>query len=723
MNREQRAHLRRLLELHRAHLRELELQAAKFGDLHAPTHILLQIAEYQHKIAEIEDQMKPRLPHNNLPPRDYDRFVGRQHELADLQRLLNPRSRAFVVTIDGIGGIGKSALALEVAHILCETYDSLPEHERFAAIVWVSAKRSYLTADGILERRQSFRALDDLYATIAQVLDYQAITRARIEDQHAIVEQVLGEQRTLLILDNLETVDDDALMVFLRELPNPTKAIVTTRHRIDVAYPIRLSGMPHADALLLCQQEAARKQVALSAEEQEQLWQRTGGVPLAIVWSIGLMGLGGSVESVLRRLSQGQSDIARFCFEASITQIRGRDAHTLLLALSLFTDDANRAALGVVAGLGEDEFGRDRGLEELLTLSLINKDGERFSILPLTQGYIQAETLHDPAWNDAAIQRWIDYYDQFVNELSGWSVNWRGHEQVERELANIFGVFHHLVATLTYVRVGEREQAIAQESIPQAKKLLRIFDRVGRTCRLRGHWTLIETEVETALRISRTINSPVSGWLYYLMARISFFRGDIERAKTQAQEMLIIAELYGDENKLCRAQLWLGLVALNQAQLDQANRLLMQAWESATRSGKSNGYSLILAGQAQIAVQRGNMAAAMDLYQQAIQIERQRNDLPKLALLLLSIGQLFLRLADLNLARQYFNESLQFSQECGWAQGQGEAALGLASIDLALNRIASAEKQTQQALSLFRRLGMKREQAAAEALLVRIANA
>src|SRR5258706_2920624 len=100
--------------------------------------------------------------------------------------------------------------------------------------------------------------------------------------------------------------------------------------------------MPEADALALIQQEAVRKEVALTEQEQADLWQRSGGVPLAIVWSIGLMGLGGSVESVLRRLGQGQSDIARFCFAESVAQIRWRHAPQLLLAVSLFPFDASR---------------------------------------------------------------------------------------------------------------------------------------------------------------------------------------------------------------------------------------------------------------------------------------------------------------------------------------------------------------------------------------------
>lgn len=102
----------------------------------------------------------------------------------------------------------------------------------------------------------------------------------------------LIQQRTLLIVDNLETVDDEAVMDFLRELPAPTKAIVTTRHRIDVAYPVRLVGMPWEDAQALIEQECEKKGVTLDAQDAERLFDRTGGVPLAIVWSVGLMGLG-----------------------------------------------------------------------------------------------------------------------------------------------------------------------------------------------------------------------------------------------------------------------------------------------------------------------------------------------------------------------------------------------------------------------------------------------
>jgi hypothetical protein len=47
-------------------------------------------------------------PWHNLPQRSYARFVGRKEELEKLTQLLlpSPRSRQFLVTLDGIGGVG-----------------------------------------------------------------------------------------------------------------------------------------------------------------------------------------------------------------------------------------------------------------------------------------------------------------------------------------------------------------------------------------------------------------------------------------------------------------------------------------------------------------------------------------------------------------------------------------------------------------------------------------
>lgn len=348
-------------------------------------------------------------PWHNLPQRSYTRFVGRQAELERLTQLLlpHPRSRHFVVTLDGIGGVGKSALALELAYRYRDGYAALPAGERFDAIVWVSAKRTLLTAGGIQQRQQTFNTLSDLYREIATVLEHPAIPQADAAQQRGLVERILAAQRTLLIVDNLETVDDEELLSFLREIPDPTKVIVTTRHRIDIAYAIRLSGMPEPDARALMMVEVTRKGVELPTAAESDLYRRSGGIPLAIVWSIGLMSLGHSVELVLRRLGSGHSDIARFCFAESVERIRRRDAYRLLLALALFERSVSRQMLGEVAGLGDDVVGRDDGLAELLQLSLIEQQGDRFKLLPLTHSFALEELARRSELEQELRERWV----------------------------------------------------------------------------------------------------------------------------------------------------------------------------------------------------------------------------------------------------------------------------------------------------------------------------
>ena len=109
-------------------------------------------------------------PYHNLPRPTYTQFIGRDEELAWLRQRLSPLDRAWQIAITGIGGVGKSALALAIAHEYRQRYDELSPEERFEAIVWVSAKEEVLTTFG-RERanvpEQVLHTLEDVYTAIA----------------------------------------------------------------------------------------------------------------------------------------------------------------------------------------------------------------------------------------------------------------------------------------------------------------------------------------------------------------------------------------------------------------------------------------------------------------------------------------------------------------------------------------------------------------------------
>ena len=335
-----------------------------------------------------------------------------------VEKILSHRHRLGVVCLTGIGGVGKTALALEIAHRQFEKHTRQLPEERFEAIVWVTAKQAELLPAGIMARNPTFTDLSDVYRAISEVLEQPAITRKiTLADREVIVAQTLAEHRILLVLDNLEDIDDPALMVFLRDLPAPSKAIVTTRHRIDVAVPIQVHSFNDNEARELIRIESQRHNLNLTPEQEEKLLLRIGYLPLAIVRTLGRMAWRESnVEAELRQLGFLTNDIYDFCFKRSISLIQGSDAYRLFAALALFTS-TTRDALGYVAGFYDAVLDRDEGLSKLEILSLVNKEDTRFSLEPLTKNKAIEELTADPLFENEARERQVEWYKQLSLQI------------------------------------------------------------------------------------------------------------------------------------------------------------------------------------------------------------------------------------------------------------------------------------------------------------------
>lgn len=355
----------------------------------------------------------------NLPRRQYNRLIGRDSELAEIRNFLSPRHRVGVVCISGGGGVGKTALALEVAHLCYE--HSQPSDERFDAIIWVTAKQVELLPAGRIQRQPTFTDLDSIYRAIADLLDIPVIFRAATQsEKNILIARLLAEKRILLMLDNLEDVDAPELMVFLRDLPAPSKAVVTTRHRIDVAVPIYLHSLDDPTACELVRMESESHNLTISEDRIQTLLRRTGGLPLAIIRTIARMAWRGSnVETELQHLDDPNNEIYDFCFSKTIALIQPGDAVFLFMSLAIFATDVNREALGFVAGFGNDILTRDEGLSDLEVLSLCNKNQDCFGIEPLTRTQALRELSTHPDFEVEARERWVKWYLNFTARYGG----------------------------------------------------------------------------------------------------------------------------------------------------------------------------------------------------------------------------------------------------------------------------------------------------------------
>jgi tetratricopeptide (TPR) repeat protein len=645
---------------------------------------------------------KPKVYHN-LPQPDYVHFVGREAELAKLRSLLSPDERAWVVVINGIGGIGKSSLALEIAHEYLNCVDQLPEQERFKAIVWTSAKALTLTADGPAPRQQITHTLSDIYTAMAMALQREDITHARPEEQTALIRQALIQQRTLLIIDNMETIDDDKVNAFLRELPVPTKSIVTTRHRIDVAYPMSLVGMESKDAHALIAQECLKKNVELNEHDTQHLYDRTGGVPLALVWSIAQMGYGYSVSAVLTRLGLPNDDVAQFCFEAAVASIRDSPAYQLLLALSLFATDASRDALGEIAAL--PELDRDDGLVMLEKLSLISKSGRRFRMLPLTQIYSRAQLANESNTELKLRDRWL----QWLLDLLSDTVTWQAQkfEAVRPDLQNIMAAIEHCS------QVGDWETC--RTLVQRADMHLW---HMGTLNSLENYYYLI---VENAVQQEQP---RVQAQFLRRLANLHELRDELDKAQDEATRAVSLDIVHGEEKELVRALYNLSAVQLKNGQYDSARQSAETACELAMKQGDLRHAVRNQCQLAKIAICEGNMDSADGILtaalQQADQFEKTGDDDWILSTLYRLMGEVAVSRRDYQSAERYYQLGLDAARGLGMRTMEIRAMCRMAELAAVTGDTIQARAMARAASELCTRFGMEKESATMKDLLERM---
>jgi NB-ARC domain len=386
------------------------------------------------------------IPHN-LPSPTYTEFIGREADMKKLLKRLSPVHGAHMITVHGIGGVGKTALVLAAAYLClkasCENYGIAP---KFDAIIFTSAKQQELLTNEIIPMQHGQRNLREIFREIAHALSDLTIIQSPPNEQRDHVRQILSQQRTLLIVDNMETIDDRSEVIeFLYNLPICVKVVITTREKIALL-PISLQNLTLEDGLQLIQQQAEDKSTNINEDDSRVLYERTGGVPLAIVYAIGQVSSGYSLNSVLERLASASGDVARFCFKQSVQGVRGQPAHKLLMSLAIFPNFPVQIAVAEVSGLiATDPDSVNDGLAHLQKLSLVNLNPEtkRYELLSLTREYALAELATDSVFERQARQRWVKWYLDFAHRYAGedWE-NRINYKELKKEEGNLRSVLY-----------------------------------------------------------------------------------------------------------------------------------------------------------------------------------------------------------------------------------------------------------------------------------------
>ncbi|MFD0225876.1 AfsR/SARP family transcriptional regulator [Streptomyces hirsutus] len=207
-------------------------------------------------------------------PADLPTFAGRHAELDRTSALLpedgSPPTTVVISAIGGMGGIGKTALAVHWAHRIA---DRFPGGQLYINLRGFDPTGSAVTPD---EAVRTF--LDALGVPPMRI-------PAGLDAQVALYRSMLAQRRVLILLDNAR--DTEQVRPLLPGSPG-CLVIVTSRNQLtglvagEGAHPLTLDQLTPAEAYDLLARRLGTGRLAAEPEAAEEIITRCGRLPLAL---------------------------------------------------------------------------------------------------------------------------------------------------------------------------------------------------------------------------------------------------------------------------------------------------------------------------------------------------------------------------------------------------------------------------------------------------------
>jgi len=606
--------------------------------------------------ADLPAQFAPLRSLDALPgnlPLQPTEFVGRDEELVDVVAALGA---ARLVTLTGVGGVGKTRLALQGAAQL------VPDYREG---VWLCELGSLVEPDAVPE-------------TIASALDVQARPGQTMADT---LLDFLRSKQLLLVLDNCEHLLDAVAQLverIERDCPEVT-VLATSREglglRGEQMLAVRSLGLPaptdgfdrvvQADALRLFAARAveSRPEFELTRENASvvaDLCRRLDGIPLAIELAAARVRSMTPAELVERldqrfRLLTGGSRTAlerhqtlRGAVDWSY-DLLGDAERTVLDRLAVFAGGFRLGdAEAVAAGGAVDPVDVLDLLGQLVDKSLLIADDEagttRYRLLETIRQYAQ-ERLEQTGDADRVRRRHAEHYVAFAEAIAPHlhgrdQATWI--ERLEAEIDNLRAVLtwsagvgdadlalRLVVATnVNGVRPSYTTHAWAEAAvlIPQAATHPLLPDALAWAA-----WSAVfrndldrSRELVTAMSdAERRLGSPERPGRCQAPTTLALFSGQFEEAAEHAQHWVALARAAGDDEQIVQSLTILTTVQAWGGELDVALSTGEAAVEAARRLGAPGLLAFALVGHGSNLVQRdrpGDSERALAVLNEALEL-------------------------------------------------------------------------------------------------------
>jgi predicted ATPase len=551
-------------------------------------------------------------------------FLGRTEEVAEVVDLLRSES-VRLLTLTGVGGTGKTRLAVEAASEL------VPEYEH--GVWWVP----------LAPLREP-----------SLVLESAAQTLGTSEE----LGEHVGDRQLLFLFDNFEHLLQavPALGDLLARCPK-AKALVTSRE------PLHLSAEREYAVPSLAEAEATELFRARSVESGPEdvvaaICRRLDGLPLAVELAAARTKVL-APAAILERLERSLPLLTGGPRDAPERQQTLRA--TIAWSHDLLSADEQRlfARLSVFAGgctleAAEQVCAADLGvLESLVDKSLVRRSGDRFWMLETIREFA-LERLEETDAAEHLRHRHSVYFVE-LGELA----------QPELHARSSSTWFDRLQAEHDNIR------AVLGDALEhgRADVALRLGGAVWLFWVTRGYWSEGRRWLESALAVSTESDPHIRIDALWGAGLLAIWQGDLERGRAAADELLALAAAADSSRARALGIHLAGLVAHQRGDWDHAAQLHTESAQLARELGDSWLLSVAVNNLGDVALNRGEYERALDLFEESLAIGRERQDQDRLARAFGNLGLTTLMLGDVQRARSLLRDGLVAARGIGLVEG------------------------------------------------------
>ncbi|MGQ9706355.1 MAG: tetratricopeptide repeat protein [bacterium] len=670
------------------------------------THLLKDLTEPQQLFSLVHPDLKivefpplrtmSRHPHNL--PTQLTPFINRERELTEIAKLINNPS-CRLITLTGLGGIGKTRLAIQIGAEYIEKFEN---GVFFIPLAPLSSSNFIIP-------------------TIADSLRFSFYSN---EDPRKQLINYLKDKEMLLIMDNCEHLIEgvDIISDILKDALR-IKILATSRERLNLSgeWVFQVDGMSVPDVVDIDIEKFSSVQLFLHVakrvspdwklKDDDKRWitricQLVDGLPLGIELSsswirmLSTKDIAMEVEKSYGFLTTQLRDVPerhrglRVVFEYSYKLLTDAEKD-ILIKLSMFRGGFTREAVECVAEASI------LVLSSLVDKSLvrINQAG-RYEIHEVIRQFVYEKLDENNSEKENVKKRHSEYYATFVNQREEGLI---GENQIE--------VIAEIAEEIENIRTG-LSYAIERYDVLTIDKYI---DSLSKFYDIRSWFSEGEEimgRMVSKLRDRKVSDDKERGVFYKCLGKaisrygtFLYRLGKYNDARISINESLSILRETNDKKEIVYALCFLGETLRMAGDYSEATTVLKESIEISKEINDQYLLALSINNLGNIETLLGNYTKAEKLYKESLTIRKNISNVSGIASSLMNLGTIYYYIEEHSKSKEFYEEALEIFKKLNDRRGVALTLSNLGGFETIVGNYEAAENLFNKSIEISRKIG------------------